>query len=188
MYMPVSNPGSNNGPTTTKKRTKINTNQLLLVSGGEGGRPGRDAYSSSPDLNVSESKKQKVNDEHEPISSLTRNRVLDVQQIVQNIKTHTVLRACSENQIKKATIERERDLEFCFDFVEDYENGCIKSWSTITASNRRVFSQKCIHQLHCEYLQNKSDASKANTENTTKRSTTATQKTVSTIHLSLSNL
>ena len=119
MSMPVSNPGSNDGSTTTKKRTKRNADQLLLVSGGAGGRPGKDAYASSWDLNVSESKKQKLNDEQEPISSLTGNRVLDVQQIVQNIKKHTVCRACSENQTKKATVERKRDLESFFDFVED---------------------------------------------------------------------
>ena len=176
MSMPVSNPGSNDGSTTTKKRTKRNADQLLLVSGGAGGRPGKDAYASSWDLNVSESKKQKLNDEQEPISSLTGNRVLDVQQIVQNIKKHTVCRACSENQTKKATVERQRDLESFFDFVEDYENGLIRSWATVTTSNCRVFSRKGIRQLHCEYLQKKADAAKANMKSTSKRSTTATKK------------
>ena len=102
--MPVSNPGSNDGSTTTKKRTKRNADQLIIVSGGAGGRSDRDTYASSWDLNVSQSKKKKVNDKKEPNSYLMGNRVLYVQKIVQNTKKHTACWEFLENQRKKATL------------------------------------------------------------------------------------
>ena len=141
-----------------KKRKRRSQYELLTTTGGSGGRSDGDKsgicwnFSSAPNPSGAED-----DDPNKP-STIMGNRILDMNQISENISKHTVCRMCSENEVNSAVLEKTKDHEKFIDFVENYELEFTRLLSVARKGTAMSTSKrKGIRQLHGEYKKQKAN-------------------------------
>ena len=110
-------------------------------------------------------KKEPEHDQNDPpITSIVGNRIVELSQIAANLNTNTVCRACSEKKLDEAMLQRDKDEEDFFDFVEKYEDQIL--YLEKGYPNTKLPPKKGIRHLRREYDKSKIGEATAKTSTT----------------------